>query len=212
MIKIVGLNKEYGNKNIFKDFDAEFKDGEFISIYGESGCGKSTLLNIIGLLDTYSSGEVIINGKTNIKIDSKDAMLMRRKSISYLFQSYALIDDMSVYDNLQIALEYKNYSKSEKKENIYRVLKYVGLNDRSKSKVFELSGGEQQRVAMARVLLHDTDIILADEPTGSLDEKNKMIILDLLKKENDKGKTIIVATHDEEIKKISTKVINLNDY
>ena len=209
MIKIDKLNKKYGNRTVFKDFDIEFEEGAFVSIYGESGSGKSTLLNIIGLLEKFDSGDVIINGRKNIGIDSKEAILMRRNEISYLFQSYALIDEMTVYDNLKLSLEYRKYSKSEKDEKIREVLKYVGLSDKIKRFAYELSGGEQQRVAMARVLLHDTNIILADEPTGSLDEKNKQVILELLKKENEKGKTIIVATHDKDIKEISTKVVLL---
>ena len=209
MIKINKLNKNYGNRTVFKDFGIEFEEGAFVSIYGESGSGKSTLLNIIGLLEKFDSGDVIINGRKNIGIDSKEAILMRRNEISYLFQSYALIDEMTVYDNLKLALEYRKYSKPEKDEKIREVLKYVGLSDKIKSFIYELSGGEQQRVAMARVLLHDTNIILADEPTGSLDEKNKQVILELLKKENEKGKTIIVATHDKDIKEISTKVVLL---
>lgn len=209
MIKIDKLNKKYGNRTVFKDFSIEFEEREFVSIYGESRSGKSTLLNIIGLLEKIDSGDVIINGRKNIGIDSKEAILMRRNEISYLFQSYALIDEMTVYDNLKLALEYRKYSKSEKDKKIREVLKYVGLSDNIKSFIYELSGGEQQRVAMARVLLHDTNIILADEPTGSLDEKNKQVILELLKKENEKGKTIIVATHDKDIKEISTKVISL---
>ena len=209
MINIDKLNKKYGNRTVFKDFSIEFKEGEFVSIYGESGSGKSTLLNIIGLLEKFDSGDLIINGRKNIGIDSKEAILMRRNEISYLFQSYALIDEMTVYDNLKLSLEYRKYSKSEKDEKIREVLKYVGLSDKIKRFAYELSGGEQQRVAMARVLLHDTNIILADEPTGSLDEKNKQVILELLKKENEKGKTIIVATHDKDIKEISTKVVLL---
>ena len=209
MIKIDKLNKKYENRTVFKDFGIEFEEGAFVSIYGESGSGKSTLLNIIGLLEKFDSGDVIINGRKNIGIDSKEAILMRRNEISYLFQSYALIDEMTVYDNLKLSLEYRKYSKSEKDEKIREVLKYVGLSDKIKRFVYELSGGEQQRVAMARVLLHDTNIILADEPTGSLDEKNKQVILELLKKENEKGKTIIVATDDKDIKEISTKVVLL---
>lgn len=209
MIKIDKLNKKYGNRTVFKDFSIGFEEGAFVSIYGESGSGKSTLLNIIGLLEKFDYGDVIINGRKNIGIDSKEAILMRRNEISYLFQSYALIDEMTVYDNLKLALEYRKYSKPEKDKKIREVLKYVGLSDKIKSFIYELSGGEQQRVAMARVLLHDTNIILADEPTGSLDEKNKQVILDLLKKENEKGKTIIVATHDKDIKEISTKVVLL---
>lgn len=209
MIKIDKLNKKYENRTVFKDFGIEFEEGAFVSIYGESGSGKSTLLNIIGLLEKFDSGDVIINGRKNIGIDSKEAILMRRNEISYLFQSYALIDEMTVYDNLKLALEYRKHSKPEKDKKIREVLKYVGLSDKIKSFIYELSGGEQQRVAMARVLLHDTNIILADEPTGSLDEKNKQVILELLKKENEKGKTIIVATHDKDIKEISTKVVLL---
>lgn len=134
---------------------------------------------------------------------------MRRHEISYLFQSFALIDEKKVRDNLMIALEYTNLSRNEKLERIMSVLSEVNLSDKLDNYVYELSGGEQQRIAMARVKLQDTKIILADEPTGSLDDKNKRNIIDMLLKEKAKGKTIIIATHDKDIREISTQVIEL---
>lgn len=209
MIEFKNLTKSYKNIKVLNGIDFIVNDGDFVSIYGESGCGKSTLLNIIGLLDSFESGELIINGENIRNINSKKAMLMRRNTISYLFQSYALIDDKSVRENLLMALEYKKKSKKEKITMIKNTLVKIGLLDKIDYDVYELSGGEQQRIAMARTILHDTDIILADEPTGSLDPKNKKIIIDLLLKENKKGKTIIVATHDESIKNISDNTILL---
>lgn len=209
MIEFKNLTKSYKNIKVLNEIDFIVNDGDFVSIYGESGCGKSTLLNIIGLLDDFDSGELLFDGKNIRNVNSKNAMLMRRNSISYLFQSYALIDDKSVKENLLIALEYKKKSKKDKMLMVKAALKEVGLLNKIDRIVCELSGGEQQRIAMARTILHDTAIILADEPTGSLDSKNKKIIIDLLLRENKKGKTVVVATHDENIKNISTKSIFL---
>lgn len=209
MIEIKGLTKKYGNRTLFDKANYIFDDNEFIAIYGASGSGKSTLLNIIGLLDDFDSGIVSINGVENVGIHSKKAMMMRRHEISYLFQSFALIDEKRVRDNLMIALEYTKLSRNEKLERIMSVLSEVNLSDKLDNYVYELSGGEQQRIAMARVKLQDTKIILADEPTGSLDDKNKRNIIDMLLKEKAKGKTIIIATHDKDIREISTQVIEL---
>lgn len=210
MIKINKLKKSYKNIKVLDGIDFNINHGDFITIYGESECGKSTLLNIIGLLDGFDSGDLVINGKKVGDINSKSSMMIRRNTISYLFQSYALMDDKSVKNNLLVALEYKNMSKAKKMTMIKNVLEEVGILDKINTVVCQLSGGEQQRVAMARAILHDTPIILADEPTGSLDDKNKKIIIDLLLRENKKGKTIIVATHDKSIESISTKSIYLS--
>lgn len=210
MIEINKIKKSYKNIKVLDGIDFVINKGDFVTIYGESGCGKSTLLNIIGLLDGFDSGSLVIGGEKVGDINSKSSMMMRRNMISYLFQSYALMDDKSVKNNLLVALEYKDMSQAKKMGYIKRVLDGVGLLDKLNTTVCELSGGEQQRVAMARAILHDTPIILADEPTGSLDSKNKKIILDLLLRENKKGKTIIVATHDKSIENISTKSIYLN--
>lgn len=209
MIQLINITKKYKNNLIFKDYSVNLHKGDFVSIYGESGSGKSTLLNIIGLLDNFDSGRIDIDEAKDIKLNSKEAKIVRREKVSYLFQSYALVDEMTVLENLNIALEYKNLTKKDKINQIKSVLDELNMTDKMNNYVYELSGGEQQRIAMARVLLHDTPIILADEPTGSLDDKNKEVIINLLKKESSKGKTIIIATHDKDIEAISDKVIYL---
>lgn len=208
MIEIKNLTKLYDHQYIFKNFNLKIPKQTMVAIMGKSGKGKTTLLNIIGLLEDYQSGEVIIDGQS-ITYGSLDAMLALRYQISYLFQNFALIDTMSVEDNLKIALEYSSLTKKEKELAIKEALKSVGLSGKEKRKVHTLSGGQQQRVAMARVILKDSPIILCDEPTGSLDHDNAMIIMKLLMQLRNQGKTIIIVTHDSSIAQLCDTVINL---
>lgn len=200
MIIIKNIFKKYGDNVIFSDFNLTVNKGDMISISGKSGSGKSTILNIIGLLDYFDSGEVSIDGNINVDINSKEAMLLRRDKIGYLFQSYALIEDESIYKNLELSLRYEKISKSEKIKKMSKVLHDVRLEKDLSEKIKKLSGGEKQRVAIARLMLKDYEILLADEPTGSLDEANRDIILSLLKREHEKGKTIIIVSHDNYVK------------
>lgn len=210
MIKLENIEKTYGNKKIFSDYCLNIEKGEFVAIFGVSGCGKSSLLNCIGLLDDIDKGNIFIDGVKINKVNSKVAMLVRRHKIAYMFQTYALVEESSVFENLKLAFEYKkNKKKDIISEKIDYVLEKLDLLDKKFNYVYELSGGEQQRVAFARVLLQDPEIILADEPTGSLDRCNKLKILELLSEEHKKGKTIVVVSHDEEIKKYSSRVIEL---
>ncbi|MDY5435839.1 ABC transporter ATP-binding protein [Peptostreptococcus porci] len=210
MIKLENIEKTYGNKKIFSNYCLNIEKGEFIAIFGVSGCGKSSLLNCIGLLDDIDKGNIFIDGVKINKVNSKVAMLVRRHKIAYMFQTYALVEESSVFENLKLAFEYKkNKKKDIISEKIDYVLEKLDLLDKKFNYVYELSGGEQQRVAFARVLLQDPEIILADEPTGSLDRCNKLKILELLSEEHKKGKTIVVVSHDEEIKKYSSRVIEL---
>lgn len=209
MIKIQDITKKYGEKTILNKFSLEIEQGEFISIMGESGSGKSTLLNIVGLLEKFDSGTLTIDDKTNFSPGSSKANKLLRESISYLFQNFALIDEESVESNLDLALRYIKSNAKEKKQKIEDTLDYVGLKGFSKRKIFELSGGEQQRVAVARIMLKPSKIILADEPTGSLDEKNRDLILDLLVNLNKQGKTIVVVTHDKVVARRSNRIIYL---
>lgn len=210
LIKLENIEKTYGNKKIFSDYCLNIEKGEFIAIFGVSGCGKSSLLNCIGLLDDIDKGNIFIDGVKINKVNSKVAMLVRRHKIAYMFQTYALVEESSVFENLKLAFEYKkNKKKDIISEKIDYVLEKLDLLDKKFNYVYELSGGEQQRVAFARVLLQDPEIILADEPTGSLDRCNKLKILELLSEEHKKGKTIVVVSHDEEIKKYSSRVIEL---
>jgi putative ABC transport system ATP-binding protein len=205
-IKLKNITKSFRGKKIFDNLNLEVEKGEFLGIKGESGTGKSTLLNIIGLLEECQ-GKVIIEGKEISCKDTKEVRKLLKNKIGYLFQNYALIDDLTVYENLKIVLE--GVSKKEGRELILQELNKLGLGDILDKKIFQLSGGEQQRVAIVRLILHKSEIILADEPTGSLDRKNAQIIMNLLKEFQNQGKTIIMVTHDESAILYCSRVINL---
>ncbi len=209
MLKLNGINKSFGKKNVLKDFSLSIKKGEMVAITGPSGCGKSTLLNIIGLIDDFQNGSYQFDGMENIKVNSSQASSIIRNKISYLFQNFALMDSKTVEENLMLALFYQKLSKHEKKKRISQALEQVGLKSYENDNIFELSGGEQQRVAIARAILKPSIVILADEPTGSLDRKNKEIVLDLLRKLNQDGKTILIVTHDPEVAEACSRTIEL---
>ncbi|BDD38665.1 MULTISPECIES: ABC transporter ATP-binding protein [Streptococcus] len=209
MLKLNGINKSFGKKNVLKDFSLSIKKGEMVAITGPSGCGKSTLLNIIGLIDDFQNGSYQFDGMENIKVNSSQASSIIRNKISYLFQNFALMDSKTVEENLMLALFYQKLSKHEKKKRISQALEQVGLKGYENDNIFELSGGEQQRVAIARAILKPSIVILADEPTGSLDRKNKEIVLDLLRKLNQDGKTILIVTHDPEVAEACSRTIEL---
>lgn len=208
-ITLNGIRKQFGDHVIFENFNLQVEQGEMIALCGQSGCGKSTLLNMIGLLETPDDGQLEIDGVLNPKPNSKRATLLARNTIGYLFQNYALVDNMTVDKNLDIALEYVKESKQAKKELKQKALEQVGIADKINSKVYELSGGEQQRVAIARLMLKPCSIILADEPTGSLDPDNRDIVIDLLKHFNSQGKTILIATHDSNVSYACNRIVQL---
>ncbi len=209
LIELNNITKSYGDKTIFKDFSLKVEGGDFIALTGDSGCGKSTLLNIIGLLEEFDSGEIIIDGKTSPSPNSGVANKILREKISYLFQNFALVDEETVEYNLKLACKYVKANRPEKEFSISESLKHVGLEGYEKRKIYELSGGEQQRVAIARIMLKPSKIILADEPTGSLDEKNRDVVLTLLKTLNKEGKTLILVTHDKYVASQCNKIIQL---
>lgn len=204
MIKLLGISKSFGDKKLFTNVSFEIKDGEFVAFTGESGSGKTTLLNIIGGLEKTDSGEVLIDDR-NISKGSEQIWLYGEK-IGFLFQNFALVEQKTVRENLELV---KKKFRSEK--NPKDALSEVGLLDKLDSKVFTLSGGEQQRVALARLMVKKCDIILADEPTGSLDKSNAQRVFDLLRKLNTEGKTVIIVTHDPEIAGQCDRVIDISN-
>lgn len=211
MDKVIELNnicKSFGSNKVLENINISFSKGEMIALVGKSGSGKSTLLNIIGLLEARDSGDVIYNGKDIKNINSKQAMLIRRYNLGYIFQNFALIENETVIENLKLALEYRNVKN--KNELIEDILRDLGLEGYKDHKVYQLSGGQQQRIALARVALKPCDIILADEPTASLDKENGDIVINMLKKYRDEGKLVIIATHDMNLAESCDKKVNLD--
>ena len=204
IVKLKNISKSYYQHNVFHDFNLEIDEGEFIIISGKSGSGKSTLCNIIGL-DKPDQGKVFIKDQEIDYKDSKIAKLLS-KNISYLFQNFALIDNKTVGYNLELVYP----SKKERKNNrklIEEKLSEVGMEGTYDKYIYECSGGQQQRVAIARLLLKQGDIIICDEPTGSLDEENKMLVMNLICDLHKKGKTIIMVTHDKTLYSYAKRVI-----
>ena len=214
MIKIENLVKKYDNgfteNVIFNGFDVAIEDGEFVAIHGRSGCGKSTLLNIIGLIDSMSEGTYILDGKDISKLKPSEYAAIRNRDIGFIFQAFHLLQDESVIHNVSLPMKYAKVDKASRKERAEALLKLVGLEGKENNKALQLSGGEMQRVAVARALANNPKYILADEPTGNLDIENRDKIMDLLKTINEKnGSTIIMVTHDEELLKYADRVIKL---
>lgn len=208
MIEVKNICKAYGENIIFNHLNLKIETGSMNAIVGKSGSGKTTLLNIIGLLEDFDEGEVLIEGQP-IVFQSKEATMTLRFKISYLFQNFALIDSMSVIDNLKIALEYKDMKKKEKMKCIKEALEKVGLANYENRKIYTLSGGQQQRVAIARVIIKDSPIVLCDEPTGSLDHENAQDIMNILKEMCYQGKTVVIVTHDNHISQQCDRIIEL---
>lgn len=207
MIELKNISKSFGEKTIFQNFSLTINDGDSIAITGNSGSGKSTLLNVLSLIETVDSGEVIWNEKKIKKINTKETDILRREEIGYLFQNYALIENESVLENLKMA---STYVKDKNKIDYNKLLNQMGINIDLNQKIYLLSGGEQQRVAIARIFIKPCSVIFADEPTGNLDELNSKIILDKLFELNSMGKTVVVVTHDLSIIERFDRHINLS--
>lgn len=207
LIELKNVTKKYGDKVILDNISLNIEAGEFVGIKGESGKGKTTLLNVIGLVEDCT-GEVKIDGEVVKYKERKKVQKLLRDRIGYLFQNFALIDDVTVYENLKIVMPKAN--KEELRKQMEEALVTVGLSGEYIDKqVCKLSGGEQQRVAAARIILKKCDIILADEPTGSLDVKNAQNIMYILKKLQMEGKTVIMVSHDERLFGLCSRVIEL---
>ena len=209
IIQLSNIKKSYNGHLLFENFSCSIEHGEVVAIMGKSGSGKTTLLNMIGCLDKPDSGSIIIDDIKDPWKSGKDKANIFRYKLGYLFQNYALIDNETVSKNLDIALEYIKKDKKEKEELKIEALKKVGLIDKMKCKVYQLSGGEQQRIALARLFLKESKIILADEPTGSLDIENRDKVLSLLKELNNLGKTVLIVTHDNYIGDFCDRIIKI---
>ena len=198
MIEIKNITKKYDDRVIFKNFSLKINDGEFVVITGKSGCGKSTLLNIIGLLEDPDKGKVVIDGEKILSSQSKNAVKVIRNKISYVFQNFALVDEETVKYNLMLALRYVKLSHKEKENKIADALAKVGLCGYENKKIYQLSGGEQQKAALAKVLLRQPAILLLDEPTKGLDAGSKKRLGELLVGLSQKKVTILMVSHDIE--------------
>lgn len=209
MIETVNLSKSYGNHVVINSLNLKIKEQEMVAIVGPSGCGKSTLLNIIGQIDDQYDGTLLIDEKTMNKLNQSQKEKFIRYHINYLFQNFALIETETVKENLLIGLEYSKLKKQEKNERIAEVLKKVKLEKTLNKKVYELSGGEQQRIALARIMLKPGNIVLADEPTGNLDKDSSLLVMKVLKELQKDGKTIIIVTHSEEIASQCDRIVEL---
>ena len=212
IIEIKNLSKVYDNEiKVLDNINLSIKKGELIAIMGPSGSGKSTLLNILGLIDVQSSGNYYIEGKEVKDLMKAKPNLVRNKLFSFIFQYYALLKQYTVIENVMLPLTYRKISNKERVEKSILYLKKVGLFHLEDKKINKLSGGQQQRVAIARALVTEPEIILADEPTGNLDQKTGQDIMDLLIEINAAGKTVIIVTHDYNIAKQCSRIVRVID-
>ncbi len=202
MIEIKKLYKRFEDKVVYKDFNLKIEDGEFVVLTGESGCGKSTLLNMIGGIEAADGGEILVDGMDILK--NKNKRKYYHDIVGFLFQNFALLENKTVLNNLSII------QKDGRSEiSIDDALKRVGLSKMIYQKVYKLSGGEQQRLALARLMVKRCSLVLADEPTGSLDEKNAEIVMKILHELNKMGKTVLVVTHSQKIVEAASRVVHL---
>jgi putative ABC transport system ATP-binding protein len=215
MLKIQNLSKSYRTENVettaLNNIDIEIKKGEFIAIMGPSGCGKSTLLNTIGMLDSPTSGHYWFNDEDVANYSEAKLAKIRKHSIGFIFQSFNLIDELSVRENIELALLYHNIPSAERKERVEKVMEQVGITHRADHMPSQLSGGQQQRVAVARAVVGDQTMILADEPTGNLDTQHGHEVMEMLQELNANGKTIVMVTHSPAHAEFATRTITLLD-
>jgi len=215
MIKITDLEKIYRTEEVetiaLNKISIEVKEGEFVAVMGPSGCGKSTLLNILGLLDDSDSGSFIFNGVEVAHFNERKRADMRKHNIGFVFQSFNLIDELTVYENVELPLIYTGVKSAERKEMVEKVLDKMKIMHRRNHYPQQLSGGQQQRVAVARAVVNNPKLILADEPTGNLDSANGSEVMELLTDLNEQGTTIIMVTHSEHDAKFSHRIIRMLD-
>ena len=215
MIQIENLSKVFRTSEVetiaLNHVNIEVKEGEFVAIMGPSGCGKSTLLNILGLLDNPTEGSYKLLGNEVANLKEKERTRLRKGVIGFVFQSFNLIDELNVFENVELPLTYLGIKASERKERVLEILKRMNLSHRAKHFPQQLSGGQQQRVASARAVVTNPKLILADEPTGNLDSKNGAEVMNLLTELNKEGTSIVMVTHSQHDAGFADRVINLFD-
>ncbi|MEL5892758.1 ABC transporter ATP-binding protein [Bacteroides sp. GD17] len=215
MIRTVNLQKIFKTEEVqtlaLNNVNIEVKDGEFVAIMGPSGCGKSTLLNILGLLDNPTEGEYYLNEKEVSKYTEAQRTSLRKGVIGFVFQSFNLIDELNVYENIELPLLYMGIPAAERKRRVEAAMERMAIMHRSKHFPQQLSGGQQQRVAIARAVVSNPKLILADEPTGNLDSKNGKEVMELLSELNKEGTTIVMVTHSQHDAGFAGRTINLFD-
>ena len=215
MIKIENIKKVFRTEDVetwaLREVSLEVKAGEFVAIMGPSGCGKSTLLNILGLLSSPTEGTYMLDGKDVSTLSESDRIKLRKGALGFVFQSFNLIDELNVSENIELPLLYMGVSAKERKEAVKAVIDRVAMGHRAKHFPAQLSGGQQQRVAIARAVISNPKLILADEPTGNLDSKNGHEVMELLKELHREGTTIVMVTHSQRDASYADRIINLFD-
>lgn len=215
MIKVENISKSFRTEEVetiaLNNVSFTVEDGEFVAIMGPSGCGKSTLLNILGLLDNPTSGKYFLGDHEVENLKEKERTDVRKGEIGFVFQSFNLIDELSVEENIELPLTYLGVSRTERKKRVQEIMKRMAISHRAKHFPHQLSGGQQQRVAIARAVVFNPKMILADEPTGNLDSKNGAEVMRLLTELNQEGTTIVMVTHNEHDARMAHRVIRLFD-
>ena len=215
MIQLNNIRKVYATKDMetvaLRDINLTIETGEFVAVMGPSGCGKSTLMNLLGMIDTASEGQYLFDGEDITDFSEKKLVQMRKANLGFIFQSFNLIDELTVEDNVALPLRYLKVPKSTRESRVREALELVGLNHRARHKPSQLSGGQQQRVAVARAVIADPKLILADEPTGNLDSQNGDDVMELLRLLNEQGSTILMVTHSEKDASKAHRVIRMLD-
>lgn len=215
MIQVENLSKSFRTEEVetiaLNNVSFEVKDGEFVAIMGPSGCGKSTLLNILGLLDNPTSGRYLLDGREVQSLKERDRTNVRKGEIGFVFQSFNLIDELNVAENIELPLTYLDMKAAERKQRVEEIMKRMAISHRAKHFPHQLSGGQQQRVAIARAVVFGPKMILADEPTGNLDSKNGAEVMRLLLELNAEGTTVVMVTHNEKDAQMAQRVIRLFD-
>lgn len=215
LIQTEKLTKKFRTSEVetiaVNNLDFEVEEGQFVAIMGPSGCGKTTLLNILGLLDTPTSGKYILNGKDVTTLGERDRTYLRRGKIGFIFQSFNLIDELTVQENIELPLTYLKIKSEERKQKVLEIMRRMEISHRAKHFPHQLSGGQQQRVAIARAVVSSPDLILADEPTGNLDSKNGLEVMNILTELNKAGTTVVMVTHNQRDAGYAHRIIDMLD-